>query len=82
MAETVFCHVLFSKLCEESIDLDELGMMMSRGRAQQESPITSDVKLHASQELAGKVVEFMLVFTHKKHQTRRLQLFMAADCQI
>ncbi|OLP81953.1 hypothetical protein AK812_SmicGene37434, partial [Symbiodinium microadriaticum] len=25
-------------------------------------------------ELAGKVVEFMLVFTHKKHQTRRLNL--------
>ena len=60
MAETVFCHALFSKLREESIDLDELGMMMSGGRAHQGSPITNDVKLQASQELAGKVVEFML----------------------
>ena len=57
MAETVFCHALFSKLREESIDLDELGMMLSGGRAHQGSPITNDVKL---QELAGKVVEFML----------------------
>ena len=60
MAETVFCHALFSKLREESIDLDELGMMLSGGRAHQGSPITNDVKLQASQELAGKVVEFML----------------------
>ena len=59
MAETVFCHALFSKLREESIDLDELGMMVSGGRVHQGSPITNDVKLQASQELAGKVVEFM-----------------------
>ena len=55
MAETVFCHALFSKLREESIDLDELGMMMSGSRVHQGSPITNDVKLQASQELAGKV---------------------------
>ena len=60
MAETVFCHALFSKLREESIDLDELGMMLSSARGSQGSPVTNDVKLQASQELAGKVVEFML----------------------
>ncbi|CAE7477510.1 unnamed protein product, partial [Symbiodinium sp. CCMP2456] len=60
MAETVFCHALFSKLREESIDLDELGMMVSGARGGQGNPIANDVKLQASQELAAKVVEFML----------------------
>ena len=55
MAETVFCHALFSKLREESIDLDELGMMLSGARGSHCSPVTNDVKLQASQELAGKV---------------------------
>ena len=59
MAETVFCHALFSKLREESIDLDELGMMLSGGHMSQGGPVTNGVKLQASQELAGKVVEFM-----------------------
>ncbi|OLP85914.1 hypothetical protein AK812_SmicGene33058 [Symbiodinium microadriaticum] len=60
MAETVFCHALFSKLREESIDLDELGMMVAGGHMNHGGPVTNDVKLQASQELAGKVVEFML----------------------
>ena len=54
MAETVFCHALFSKLREESIELDELGMMISGGRAHQGSPITNDVKLQASQGIGRK----------------------------
>ena len=60
MTETVFCHALFSKLREESVDLDELGIMLSGARGSHGGMVTNDVKLQASQELASKVVEFML----------------------
>ena len=60
MAETVFCHALFSKIRAESIDLDELGMMLSGARSSHGGIVTNDAKLQASQELASKVVEFML----------------------